>query len=64
LFTPEAGGAAAVLEAVRDALIGDGCTVDVTRGPTGHIGDFAQLQVSRDDMATQAPTRCVRRAVA
>jgi hypothetical protein len=53
LFTPEAGGAAAVLEAVRGALVGDGFTVDVTRGPTGHNGDFAQLRVSRDDLVTQ-----------
>ncbi len=53
LFTPEAGGAAVVLDAVRAALVDDGFTVDVTREPTGHTGDFARLQVSRDGTTTQ-----------
>lgn len=53
LFTPETGGAAAVLEAVRDALENDGYSVDVTRGPAENAGDFAQLQVSRDDKTSQ-----------
>jgi hypothetical protein len=53
LFTPQPGGPGRVLEPVMAALQGAGFTVRVIRSPADHDGEFAQLQVSRDERTTQ-----------
>ncbi len=52
LFSPEPG-AGRVFEAVRDALLREGFTVHLSRAPTDNAGEFAQLDVTRDDQRTQ-----------
>lgn len=53
LFTPHPGGPGRVLEAVRAALAADGFDVRVLRPAADSAGEFAQLQVGRDDQTTQ-----------
>jgi len=53
LFSPEPGGPGRVFEAVRDALLNEGFTVQVTRAPAENAGEFAQLHVSRASRTTQ-----------
>jgi hypothetical protein len=53
LFTPQSGGPGRALDTVRAALEADGFTVQVSRSPTDHDGEFAQLQVSRGVRTTQ-----------
>lgn len=53
LFSPEPGATGQVLDAVVGALRQDGFEVQVLREPAEHGGEFAQLQVTRDQQMTQ-----------